>query len=662
MFTTLLAGGRGTDLRRGRDACGDTVTGRQDVVNHRVRRVGHLWIVATLPLAALVGLMVDSQQDYLLAFVFVGTLLVLPALAVTVVVMHRVPRTERRFWWLFAIGLGLISAIGVSMVVQVFVSFGFALLLGIPLVVTCTAVLLGALFDFVRTRSSIRVHALDVLESAMLVIAVCAFLPLAWGNRPIVLSALWFTIPATAATVGVLAGFCWSLAMFRRVSGQMLPDEALGTAIGLICSINAVAQMAQGMTGFQLPASPLLVAQAACFGVVLLTALRLAHRAPSGYDTLPPIEQTRARPLDTIAIALLVPLLVITVYLQREVAWAVWYFLGVAFVLLMLATVRGKLAMREASRLYRGIEESATARRQLLVDVLRSSDHDRHRVAAQLHQQATAFYVAFTSFLRLSDGEETHPSIVAVRKDLERQADELQELMLAVRPLDANHDGASDLRSTVIAYMTSLYADAAVPKIDVRIDGDLEMDWTTETILMRILQEALRNVAKHAHAAHVIVSIDVEEAGVVLRVIDDGVGFDPKRLLFESGNDYMRNFAAHVGGHVFIESEPGNGTTLRAVLGVAGVPRGGDQPPLRDTNASSRRGHLRLVTTDPPDRSQGRDTICERPASRDSLGDELDVPLAPPVASTDILLTGVNSRLARCRADSSSDHTQLNAP
>jgi diguanylate cyclase (GGDEF)-like protein len=582
----------GSDPERGAglDAVGD----RRLFSTHE-RRAGLVWVALTIPAAAALGLVVQGERAYLLAWVLIGALNLLPAVALSFTAWRRATDADKRFWKLITIGVASMATIGLIVLFGVLRSNWYGVVVAVPLAAMCVAVFFTALFDLVRARCTIPVHPLDILESAMLVLAVCAFAPLAWGARPIVMTTLWFTSVALIATVGVLAGFCWSLAMFRRVKGQRLPDETLGMAIGFLCGVNAAAQTAQGLTGFELPSSPLLVLQALCFGVVLIMPLQLTDNAPSAYDTLPLLEQTRARSFDTVAITLLIPMLILTVVRQADAGWTVWYFVGVASALLLLALLRGKLSMRETRRLYAQVEHAADARRQLLADVLQSADHDRHRVAAQLHQQATGFYVAFTSFLRLTDDGAANPALRGMRDDLEHRADELRELMLAVRPLETDQSGTADLEATLAAYIDSLYVDTAAPQVDIQVDEGLALDWTTETIAMRILQEALRNVAKHSRAKHVIVTIDEHEAGVALRVLDDGVGFDAKHLLFESGNDYMRKFASHLDGHVYIESEPGRGTSVKAVLGVpGGAP---SEPPPRPA-PDVRRPHLRLVATD----------------------------------------------------------------
>ena len=591
----------GTERRQTRGTTAQT--GADKAFGSRARRWGLLWIAANVGLGAALGPHVDGERAYLFAWCALGALLLVTALALSIVAHRRTIEAETHFWKLFGLGCALCLLIGVLVLLKLaFSSVTWdapvlvvvaAPAIGVPLVVLCAVTFYRAMFDLIRARSTVPATALDIIESAMLVIALCAFAPLVWGNHPIVTSGLWFGLPAGVAAIAILAGVCWSMAMFRRVKGRIMPDEKLGLAIGFVCGFNAVVHTAQGLTGFSLPSTLGLVCQAACFGVVCLNPLFLATTAHQPYDTLPPVEQSRARPLDTLAIALLVPLLLVTIARQPALGWAVWYFVGVALCLLMLATLRGKLAMRDARRLYGRVEEAADARRDLLADVLRSADHDRHRVAAQLHQQATAFFVTLTASLRR--GDDVPPAVARLREDLEHQAEELRALMLAVRPLDAEA-ATADLRSTIAAYIYNLYADAAMPQVDIQIDDALDLDWTTETIVMRILQEALRNVAKHAMADHVIVSIDGHDEGVSLSVLDDGVGFDAKALLFESGNDYMRRFASHLGGHVYIDSTPGRGTEVRAVVGTTPAVERVAAPVADALGLPGRRPHLRVVT------------------------------------------------------------------
>jgi signal transduction histidine kinase len=103
-----------------------------------------------------------------------------------------------------------------------------------------------------------------------------------------------------------------------------------------------------------------------------------------------------------------------------------------------------------------------------------------------------------------------------------------------------------------------------------------------ETILYRITQESLNNVAKHARAERVAVNVDQSDADTVqLRVRDDGVGFDTSngaQLLREGhfGLARMRERASLVGASLEVGSIPGHGTTVEGRL--PGGSRGWTRP------------------------------------------------------------------------------------
>jgi signal transduction histidine kinase len=106
--------------------------------------------------------------------------------------------------------------------------------------------------------------------------------------------------------------------------------------------------------------------------------------------------------------------------------------------------------------------------------------------------------------------------------------------------------------------------------ITVRVEDDLDrrLPPEVETVLYRAAQEALTNVTRHAKATRVTVRLDQEEGYVILRVSDDGVGFDPGRAGDGAGLGItgIRERLASIGGTLEIHSSPGKGTTLRAPI------------------------------------------------------------------------------------------------
>jgi signal transduction histidine kinase len=91
----------------------------------------------------------------------------------------------------------------------------------------------------------------------------------------------------------------------------------------------------------------------------------------------------------------------------------------------------------------------------------------------------------------------------------------------------------------------------------------------TETILFRIIQEALTNVVKHAEASQVRVQLQISDSAAVVQVEDNGKGFDAEAAL--NGEGMRQNLGIHgmveratlLGGTFTIRSQPGQGTYLR---------------------------------------------------------------------------------------------------
>ena len=95
----------------------------------------------------------------------------------------------------------------------------------------------------------------------------------------------------------------------------------------------------------------------------------------------------------------------------------------------------------------------------------------------------------------------------------------------------------------------------------------------TEEQLVRICQEAVLNAVRHAKAAHVHVELRYEPDAVVLRVTDDGLGFDPEAVVpFEAAGHYglagMRERAAQLGGFFTLKSAMRAGTSIEARIPV----------------------------------------------------------------------------------------------
>ncbi|MFL5581984.1 MAG: PAS domain S-box protein [Gemmatimonadaceae bacterium] len=135
--------------------------------------------------------------------------------------------------------------------------------------------------------------------------------------------------------------------------------------------------------------------------------------------------------------------------------------------------------------------------------------------------------------------------------------------------------GQLTLGDALSAYAHEWQKRMGIP-VDVHAEGpgvDASLAPEAEAALYRIAQEALTNVAKHAGASRVSVTLSRADGHVRLVVEDDGHGFDVAAALARAGSQRrlglagMRERAALAGGALDVESSPGSGTTV-----VAGVP------------------------------------------------------------------------------------------
>jgi signal transduction histidine kinase len=218
------------------------------------------------------------------------------------------------------------------------------------------------------------------------------------------------------------------------------------------------------------------------------------------------------------------------------------------------------------------LERLETDRRKLLDQTIRSAEEERSRLAAELHdgpiQRLTALgYTLDEARITLEGGSLHHGLDVlgTAHLVLATEIDELRRLMSALRPPVLDQRGlVLALRDLIDAFQRQTgIACTLMGTRDVRLDPD------RETVLYRVVQEALTNVAKHSGASRVTVYLRADDGQVETRVSDDGIGFDSLHAGEMTNRGHyglagMRERVELAGGTYRLISAPGYGTVVLA--------------------------------------------------------------------------------------------------
>jgi signal transduction histidine kinase len=151
-------------------------------------------------------------------------------------------------------------------------------------------------------------------------------------------------------------------------------------------------------------------------------------------------------------------------------------------------------------------------------------------------------------------------------------ADSLKELQRLISDLRPSHLDDLGLSAALRWYANRVQEHSM---IGVRVDivgEECDLDESMRITIFRIIQESLNNIIKHAHATHANIYVRFEEKNVRISVRDNGIGFDVDSRQQQStsrpslGLAGMQERAALLGGIVSIQSRPGYGTEVEALI------------------------------------------------------------------------------------------------
>lgn len=224
-------------------------------------------------------------------------------------------------------------------------------------------------------------------------------------------------------------------------------------------------------------------------------------------------------------------------------------------------------------RLQVALEENAGLHAQLLTQAREAGVLDeRHRMAREIHDTIAQGLTGIITQLEAADHAKDRPADrdrhLETAKRLARES-----LAEARRSVEASMPAAleSGTLPDALEVVAREWSELSGIPVDVTVTGEVtSLHPEIEVALLRIAQEALTNVAKHAGATRAGLTLSFMGDVVTLDVRDDGIGFAPadRGAVPSDGSGFgltgMRQRVARVAGSLAIESEPGGGTAISA--------------------------------------------------------------------------------------------------
>jgi signal transduction histidine kinase len=210
---------------------------------------------------------------------------------------------------------------------------------------------------------------------------------------------------------------------------------------------------------------------------------------------------------------------------------------------------------------------------------MQAAENERARWARELHdetlQELGALRLVLDAGSSHGDAEEIRDAARQAVAGLDTAIRNLQGLITELRPAALDHLGIGAAIESLVARVR--------PAVDATVEMELSLDWDEgrasdrlhpdmESTIYRLTQEGINNALKHADPKSLAVSIAEENGSVRIRIRDDGAGFDPETVERGFGLVGMEERVRLARGTLRIDSTPGRGTELVAVLPVRHAP------------------------------------------------------------------------------------------
>jgi signal transduction histidine kinase len=192
----------------------------------------------------------------------------------------------------------------------------------------------------------------------------------------------------------------------------------------------------------------------------------------------------------------------------------------------------------------------------------RAVAEERARVAREIHDGLAQYLFTISTHAAMLERGGAPEGTVRRLRDAAALAQ--QEARFAILAL-SSASGNAPFDAALRRYLDVLTADGELA-VELEVDPGIQLAPDEQIEVFRIVQEGLANVRKHAGAAQADVWIGRDGTRRVVRILDDGAGFEPSENGAGQGLKNMKLRASSIGGQLELATAPGSGTTLEVVL------------------------------------------------------------------------------------------------